>query len=111
MELEFANDRLARDMQDDRRASKTWGADRAFALRKRLDDLFAAPTLEHMRNLTGRCEELRGDRSGSFSVRLDKNYRLIFVPANEPVPFKLDGGIDWLRVTRIRMLEVVDYHG
>ncbi len=98
-------------MSDDGRARKVWGAVRAASLRKRLDDLAAAGCLEDLRNLPGRCEELTGDRAGTFSVRLDKSFRLIFEPADDPIPRKPDGGIDRARVTRVRILEVVDYHG
>ncbi len=41
--------------------------------------------------LPGRCEELSGERAGTFSVRLDKNYRLIFGPAHEPIPSSRTG--------------------
>jgi len=110
LDIEFANDRLARDMNDDKRAGRKWGAVRASALRKRLDDMAAADTLADLRKTPGRCEELVGNRAGTLSVRLDKNYRLIFAPANDPIPSRQDGGIDWSGVTRVRILEVVDYH-
>jgi len=35
----------------------------------------------------------------------------VFGVANDPVPRREDGGIDLERVTAIRILEVVDYHG
>lgn len=38
----------------------------------------AAPTLEAMRNLPGRCHELRGNRGGQLSIDLDGPYRLLF---------------------------------
>ena len=111
LDLDFATATLARDMSEDRHARKRWGTDRAGALRRPLDDLVAAATREQTRSLPGRCEALTGDRAGTFSVRLDKNYRLIFEPADDPIPLEPDGGIERARVTRIRILEVVDYHG
>jgi len=57
------------------------------------------------------CHELKGDRKGQFAVRLDGRWRLIFEAANDPIPRKADGGLDWVRVTEIRILEMaVDYH-
>lgn len=41
---------------------------------------------------------------------LDGPYRLIFEPADDPVPTKDDGGLDWSRVTTIRALGVEDTH-
>lgn len=91
-------------------ARKDLGAEREKLLHRRLDDLFAADTLDVMRRLGGRCEELRGNRAGQLSLRLDGQYRLVFEPGNDPVPHKADGGLDWTKVTAVRILEVVDYH-
>jgi plasmid maintenance system killer protein len=80
-------------------------------IRRRLDELRAAEVLEDLRNLPGpRCHELRGDRAGQISVDLDHPYRLIFEPADDPVPRKPDGGLDWRSVTAVRILEVTDTH-
>jgi hypothetical protein len=63
-----------------------------------------------MRNLPGRCHELREDRAGQLSLDLDHPYRLIFEPADNPIPLKPDGGIDWKKVTAIRIIGVEDTH-
>jgi len=83
---------------------------RAKLIRRRLDDLRAAANLEVMRNLPGRCHELKGDRAGQLSLDLDGPYRLIFCPEHDPVPIKNDGGLDWSQVTTVVMIEVVDTH-
>jgi proteic killer suppression protein len=57
-----------------------------------------------------RCHELKGDRKGTLAVDLEHPYRLVFEPANEPVPRKSDGGLDWTNITAIRVLAVEDYH-
>jgi proteic killer suppression protein len=41
---------------------------------------------------------------------LHGGFRLIFEPADEPVPRKDDGGLDWTKVTVVRILEIKDYH-
>ena len=89
---------------------KAFGKDQTKKLQARLDDLQAALTLEVMRPLPGRCHELKGDRKGQLALSLKEPYRLIFEPANDPIPTKPDGGLDWPSVTEIRILEVVDYH-
>ena len=69
-------------------------------------------SLEDLRNLPqARCHELTGNREGQLSVDLKYPYRLIFEPADKPVPSKVDGGLDWGKVTTIRILEVEDTHG
>jgi plasmid maintenance system killer protein len=81
-------------------------------IRRRLDELAAANCLEDIRSLPqARCHELKGDHAGSLSVDLEHPYRLIFCPANEPVPKKPDGGLDWAGVTAIEIIGVQDTHG
>jgi plasmid maintenance system killer protein len=89
---------------------KKCGSDRAKRIRRRLDDLSAAELLSDMRNLSGRCHELIGDRAGQLSLDLDHPYRLIFEPANNPVPQKPEGGIDWTQITAVRIIGVDDTH-
>jgi len=91
-------------------AKKELGAEREKLLRRRLDDLDAADTLDAMRRLPGRCEELRGNRAGQLSLRLNGQFRLVFEPADDPVPRRPDGGLDWTQVTTVSIQEVVDYH-
>jgi len=88
-----------------------YGQEMAKVLRRRLDDLKAARTLEEFRRLPGRCHELRGKRAGQLSLDLRGPYRLLFVPAHEPLPRKADGGLDWTQVTAVRIIEVEDTHG
>ncbi|MHB8637581.1 MAG: type II toxin-antitoxin system RelE/ParE family toxin [Fimbriimonadaceae bacterium] len=106
----FATERLAKSMNDGAQRSHAYGTDMAKQIQRRLDDFDAAATLDDMRHLAGRCEELSGDRAGELSVRLTANYRLIFIPNHDPTPTKPDGGLDWTQVTSIQVKEVVDYH-
>ncbi len=91
---------------------RKFGAEQAKKIRRRLDDLQAAESLEQIKNLPGRCHELTGDRKGKLALDQKGQYRLIFEPAHDPVPEKVDGGLDWGRVTAVRICEMgVDYHG
>jgi plasmid maintenance system killer protein len=83
---------------------------RAKLIRRRLDELRAATSLEVMRKLPGRCHELKGDRATQLSLDLDGPYRLILYPAHDPIPRKADGGLDWTKVTAIKVIEVTDTH-
>ena len=55
--------------------------------------------------------ELKGNRKGEFAVKLNANYRLVFVPNHDPVPRREDGGIDLEKITSVILLSVEDYHG
>jgi len=57
------------------------------------------------------CHELKGKRKGKLAVKLDQGLRLTFEPANDPIPQKADGGLDWSQVTAIRIIKIAeDYH-
>lgn len=79
-------------------------------IRQRLDDLKAVIVLEEMRSLQGRCHELLHNRAGQLSLDLVHPLRLIFEPANIPIPRKADGGIDWQKVTAVVIIGIDDTH-
>lgn len=87
-----------------------YGKAGAKRLGQRLADLAAASSLEDMKSFPGNCHELRGDRKGQLALALEGGKRLIFEAADEPLPTKDDGGLDWFQVTAIRILGVEDYH-
>jgi len=110
MEILFPIDDDPGEWNETKRLMRKHNAQRAKLIRRRLDDLRAAASLDVMRTLPGRCHELKGDRAGELSLDLDGPYRLIVCPANNPVPVKEDGGLDWKGVTRIILIGVVDTH-
>lgn len=110
MDIVFNNGKFEIECNNQRLLEKNCGKDRAKRIRRRLDDLLAVNVLEDMRKLSGRCHELRHDRAGQLSLDLDHPYRLIFEPANEPIPTKSDGGIDWTKVTAVRIIGVENTH-
>ena len=110
MDIEFEGSKFEKQSNSHRLLVRKHGQERANKIRQRLDDLHAATVLEDMRMLPGRCHELHGNRAGQLSLDLDHPYRLIFEPANNPVPKKQDGGIDWTEVTAVRIIGVDDTH-
>jgi plasmid maintenance system killer protein len=110
MQILFSSSDDPQDWNDSKRLVHRHGAQRAKLIRRRLDDLRAAPVLEVMRSLPGRCHELQADHKGQLSIDLDGPYRLLFTVGNNPVPVKPDGGWDWKRVTTIVVLGVENTH-
>jgi len=110
MEIRFPSGDHPDEWNDTNRLIRAHNVQRAKLIRRRLDDLRAAPNLEVMRRLPGRCHELKGNMSGHLSVDLDGPYRLIFQPANNLIPRKEDGGLDWKHVTAISLAGVMDTH-
>ncbi len=91
------------------KAVKKYGDRNGKLLLRRIQELQAAPCLEDMRNMPGRCHELTGDRKGQLSVDLEHPYRLLFEP-EPPPPLKPDGGLDWKQVRSLIICEVEDTH-
>jgi len=110
LNIQFVDDKTSKIFNSRNLLQKQHGPNRARLIERRLYELAAANTLEDMRHLPGNCHELHGDLKGILAVSLDGPYRLLFEPANEPRPAKPDGGLDWPRVTAIRILEVINYH-
>lgn len=111
MRISFKHADLRNLCNDDKLLRKRFGEQGRKKIRQRLDDFDAADNLAVIGRLPGpRCEELKGDRAGTFSVRAHDGYRIVFVPDDDPVPRKDDGGVNWSAVTAIRIESIEDYH-
>jgi proteic killer suppression protein len=108
LELHFKNKKIRELCEKRSVAEKKLGADCARKLRTRLDDLNAATSVTDL--VAGNPHPLKGDRHGQFAVELTGGWRLVFVPRNDPCPFKVDGSIDWSQVTIICIEFIGDYH-
>jgi len=111
MDIVFRNSRIRKLCNSEKEARSRVGPNCATRLRRRLDELDAASTLEDMRHLPqARCHPLRADRVGQFSVDLDHPRRLVFRAVDDEQARRPDGSLDWSRVTAIEILEVTDTH-
>ena len=110
MEVSFATKSMQKRCSEGKAMQKHWGKN-ARRLKLRLAELRAAVTLQDIsRTPPARCHELTGDRKGQLSVDLEHPYRLIFEPDHSPIPRRRDGGLDWDSVSKVVVIEVVDYH-
>lgn len=111
MDIIFKDKKFEKRCNNYRLLVRYHGARMAKLIRRRLDELKAADTLSVMRTLPqARCHELHGDRQGELSVDLEHPRRLIFKPANDPVPTVADGGLDWEKITAIEVTSIEDTH-
>jgi proteic killer suppression protein len=79
--------------------SRKYGDDAVNALLRSTTRIDAALDERDLRRQKGlRYERLRGDRAGQYSVRLNRQWRLILMPAADE-----EGNFLWI-------IELVDYH-
>ncbi len=111
MVIYFKTKRLQKICSNKNESIKKLGSKMARKLQQRLMELKAASCLADISKVPPpRCHQLSSDRSGQLSVDLEHPYRLLFIPANDPIPIKKDGGLDWAKVTEIEIVEIVDTH-
>ena len=111
MDIIFKNSKFQKICENYKLAQKNYGLRLSKLLFKRLSEIKAATSLEVLRILPqARCHELRENRKGQLAVDLQHPKRLIFTIANNPKPVKKDGGLDWSKVTAVRIIGIEDYH-
>ena len=110
MNITFADRKLEKLANNDRKMQKELGQLRAKLFRRRLSQLRDAATLEDVRYLPGRYHELKNDRKGQWACDLDQPCRLIFIPGAKPIPTDENGRYLWKEITDIQVVELTDYH-
>jgi proteic killer suppression protein len=111
MLIYFRTKKLQKVCSEQRAMQMQLGQAMARKLQQRMAELKAAEALSDISHLPPpRCHALSGDRVGQFSVDLDHPYRLLFIPADEPIPYREDGGVDLERVAEIEIIAIVDTH-
>lgn len=108
MDIWFKDEDLEALCSDERLQRRELGLAGARKLRARLSDLAAASRVGEL--VAGRPHPLRGTGSGSFALDLDGGRRLVFEPADDPIPRTNDGAIDWPAVRSVRITFIGDYH-
>lgn len=98
METEFRDKTLAL-LLTDRAAETKLPISVISSFRKKFGLIRAAPDERTLRNWKSlHYEKLRGDRDGQFSIKLNDQWRMVFIVNSECDPPK------------VLILEVVDYH-
>ena len=83
MKVEFASRELERICTDNRYMGRKLSTQVAKKLRLRVAELMSVTHVNDLLEGTGRWEELRGDRRGTWSARLSANWRLIIQPGEQ----------------------------
>jgi plasmid maintenance system killer protein len=111
MKVTFRTRKWQKVCSKEREARRELGDQSATKLMVRMAELCAADVLSDISHLPpARLHEHGGRGNGIFSVDLKHPYRLFFIPADDPVPRKDDGGIDLDEVRAIEVIDISDPH-
>ena len=91
MELFFDSKKLKKLCDSEKKLRGEYGDKMATKIMTRLLDLSNVENLSTMRNLPGRCHELRADWSGHLAVDLVHPMRLVFRPNHDPLQRREEG--------------------
>lgn len=110
MKITFADKKMAKLVNNDRKMKQAYGASRAKVLRLRLTQLQDACNLEEVRYFPGHYHELTNDRKGQWGCDLDQPYRLVFTTIEKPIPTNEHGQYIWIEITGVEIVEIINYH-
>lgn len=111
MKIVFKTSKIQKIFNSEKELRKEYGEAQTEKIKKRMAVLKSVNSLiEVPTGLPDRMHSLAGQRKGQFAVDLKHPFRLIFEPANKPIPLKEDGGFDLSKITEIIILGVEDYH-
>jgi len=110
MIITFADKKLKKYANNNSLAVQKMGDKRAKFYQKRLEDLKDAASFADLEHLPGRFHQLTENRKDQWSCDLDHPYRLIFEPAEDPIPKDKDGKQILIEIKSIEIIEVTNYH-
>ena len=114
MEIFITDGKLRSAVQDDDSCRQRYGADMAKKIKLRIAALRAAESLADFwppKSGPERCHELKGNRTGTFSIDVKQPYRLLFKPEEPQKANPPDEQQRWKLITGIELLGIEDTHG
>ena len=112
MEIAFTSSKLKKKLSSFKEVKKNYGHI-AKPLTDRLTQLKFAENMEAITTLPAlNCHALEDNWAGSWAIKINSNWRLIFTPTIYPLPLKPPPatGIDFTQITSITIQDVDDYH-
>ena len=98
-------------LNSEREILRNYGPDNGRRITLRLQNIRDAATLEELSKVPqSRVHELTAARNEQISVDAKHPYRIILICNHEEAPRKPDGGLDWARITKVQLIEIIDTH-
>lgn len=110
MIITFADRNLKKYANDNKLAVKKMGVKRAKIYQRRLGDMAAANSFADLEFLPGRFHQLAENMKDKWACNLDHPYRLIFEPADVPIPKDEDGKQILIKIKSLEIIKVTNYH-
>jgi plasmid maintenance system killer protein len=110
MDIEYKSPLSEAYILDKSKLTQKYGPNIAKAVWQRVAEIAACDHLEMLKKIPCGLHPLKRDRKGQFAVDLGHAFRLVFTPVHNPLPRRPDGTIIWIKVTAIRIIEIIDYH-
>ncbi|MYF45506.1 MAG: system killer suppression protein [Rhodobacteraceae bacterium] len=111
MQITFKTTKLGKLCASAKKLQKSYGEKNSKLIKVRLEVLKSALNLAEIPTEPPfRLHRLQGKRKGEYAVDIGVRLRLVFKPDYDPVPRKNDGGIDKEKITKINVIDIVDYH-
>jgi proteic killer suppression protein len=114
MDVTFSSNKLRKEMSEAKAMVRAYGPRQSKVIQIVLTRLRAAASLAIFAppySPPNRCHELAGNLKGIISIDVVHPYRLLFEVGNDPIPKQDAGGLDWSKVTAIRITNVENTHG
>ncbi|MBI1948536.1 MAG: hypothetical protein HYS27_22810 [Deltaproteobacteria bacterium] len=105
MDITFKTDNTRELLHDDAALVKKWGPDVARCIRRRLDDLRAAPCLRDVRGLPGAVAQVGDKKLGRFHLAVQGTHSVLFELVDDGTARRA-GKLNWAGVTAIRVLGI-----
>ena len=113
VDISYRNRKIQKLCASKAEMTRALGPAMAAKLAQRLAELIAVESLADLALDPGRAATSwwpARSRDGQLSLDLVHPRRLIIEPADDPVPVKVDGGLDWSKVTAAVVTEITDPH-
>jgi proteic killer suppression protein len=111
MHVSFASRWLQELCESEAALVKALGPVCARKAMSRLSDLRAAPTLEDMKSLPGRCHGLAEGDGGGLKIDLTDGRGLILEPTDRTGMADRDSADDWAAIDAVKVIAITNHHG